>query len=534
MAFYGYQDPTTEYQRPDIDPLTGQLRVPPRMPIPRPAPQQPVGMAGLPPAAQIAPQAPPPMPTPIDTMPPPPSLRDVDMPPPDLRPQNVRDVTAPSLATPSIPDVPQTSQPYRDALAYELSNPPKPKLWQRLAAGAVGGLAGAVNASGRTKIDPRVTEGATRGILMGGYDDRLARAGSLAQLERQREQDALKNADTQAGIDMNKSHMAYWDAMAKKALQSPASFKVMKVGNRVALIDADGKVTYPPPTLADEVQTKHDVAIQRGLKEGTPEYNQFVLGVTKTSTPSGADGKQSLQERLSALYAIPEASRTPQQQREMRSIERAMTLVANTYGAGYKMMSTAEGQPILFHPSQGAVAPPAGTRPPYAAQEREDVAYLSGMIEDLDTLRELGMQRKNKIGPVAGRIADVDRKLLGSDTETNNLFRIADSIADQVLRIRSGAQTSEPEAARLRKLTPDPRFAESKFFSDLDNLQHELKRLLAKKTGQASLLPKSAPKSDSVSQPSGANPLGSAIKPGDRTPDGGIIRSVKTVKVPKK
>lgn len=361
MAFYGYQDPI-------IDPLTQRPRVPgsmPGMPIPRPvvasqaaqAPQAPLPVGGLPQPPQIAPQAPPPMPTPLDMMPPPPSmpsppdLSTIDNPPPDLRPTNVRDLTAPSLTTPSIPDVPQTSQPYRDALAYELANPPKPKLWQRLAAGAVGGLAGAVNASGRTRIDPRVTEGATRGILMGGYDDRVARAGSLAQLERQREQDAedarYKNAQiTQMGetsrlreaaqslTEAERQRVEHQRQVAVATSLRQSSGRPLSPGEPVPV----GFYKHPEPVLGQTWIVPTAETSRRLIKEAEVEANSVptnpILGKwfrDQTGTDLGKTVTKSENDTLLRLYSdFSRQSATSAENESNRAFKREMLALARS------------------------------------------------------------------------------------------------------------------------------------------------------------------------------------------------------------
>lgn len=497
-------------------------------------------IVGMPPPAPGLPT--PQAPAPPQAVPPrfsPPPSQSIALPePPSLGPAPPVSLPEPSRPMPGLPEPPAVSgsavpppfQPVTtetDAYARAVSTPPKTSLLQRLGAMALGGAAGYANAGGRVRIDPRSIDSATQNILYPGRAADLARRRTAMEIEQQKNasnrQAQLDTANvglTRARTDSENAQVDLYKAQAQKALNQPRRYQARADGS---VFDMEtGTFIQVPQSVGQQNAIRAKEAATYGLTQGTPEFTEYVL-TGKISKP-GKEGKLSLQERLSALYAIP--NRTPDQDRELKSIEKAMTLVANTYGAGYKMLSTPEGQPFLFHPHQGAVASPAGSRPPYSAGERQDVAALSGMVEDVALLRVLAEEKKSKIGPIAGRVADFDRKFLGADASTNDLFRISDNLADQLLRVRSGAQINEQEYARLRLLTPNPRYSASKFFSDLTGFESELKRLLAKRSGAAPLT--SAQPTQPSSSASSANPLGSASKPGDRTPDGGIIRSVKT------
>jgi len=94
------------------------------------------------------------------------------------------------MATP--PPPPRYSSSAGEALAAQapMPIPGKPKLWQRIAAGAIGGAAGLVNAGGRTHVDP---SGAINAIYEGNtpyeqakWSQERQRLNEAAQLERQR------------------------------------------------------------------------------------------------------------------------------------------------------------------------------------------------------------------------------------------------------------------------------------------------------------------------------------------------------------
>jgi hypothetical protein len=116
---------------------------------------------------------------------------------------------------------------------------------------------------------------------------------------------------------------------------------------------------------------------------------------------------------------------------------------------------------------------------PRTAGERKDEGNLSVMLEDIGTLNRLADTHKDAIGPVQGRVAALKRATVGTgDPEVNELFRISDNLADQLLRARSGAQINENEYSRLRSIVPNPRGPEDKFFSDLQGFRSEMERII--------------------------------------------------------
>lgn len=118
------------------------------------------------------------------------------------------------------------------------------------------------------------------------------------------------------------------------------------------------------------------------------------------------------------------------------------------------------------------------------ASERDKAGALDVMIQDAHSLAQIAATQKGSIGPIEGRIASLKMATVGTgDADTNNLFRLADNLGDQLLRARSGAQINETEYKRLRALVPNPRGPEDKFFSDLAAFTSELERTQKAKYG---------------------------------------------------
>lgn len=167
------------------------------------------------------------------------------------------------------------------------------------------------------------------------------------------------------------------------------------------------------------------------------------------------------------------------------------------------MSSLTSGNETLRNQVNQALAGSGAALAPRSADERKDAGNMSVMIDDILTLENLANSNKDSIGPLQGRWQAFKRATVGTgDAEINELFRISDNLADQLLRARSGAQINESEYRRLRPLVPNPRGPEDKFFSDLAGFASELKRTqLARFPGQAA--PGATP-------PAGGAPQGAA------------------------
>ncbi|MEN6537836.1 MAG: hypothetical protein ABFD89_29560 [Bryobacteraceae bacterium] len=306
----------------------------------------------------------------------------------------------------------------------------------------------------------------------------------------------LTNLQTEMGIaertlPQNAEGWAAWRASLSEPLRRriPETYSPEAVAQvqRMALPAKERKEleTPKPPTSAAQLAF---MASDPRVPEPQRQAAASALKLVKQYQGQG-DNKTTMQERLAQLYNIPEAQRTPQQKQEMESVEKALTVVATAYGAGYKPLNTPGGGLVYYHPGTGQqVTPPQGTRGPYGAAERQQIAGLDEMAGQLKELRGLARKHRDVIGPAMGRITDVQRRLVGAGDEVNRLFRISDNLADQLLRARSGAQINEKEYDRLRTLVPNPRQAEEKFFSDLDSFEKELQGLLSRRSGAAPLV----------------------------------------------
>jgi hypothetical protein len=126
---------------------------------------------------------------------------------------------------------------------------------------------------------------------------------------------------------------------------------------------------------------------------------------------------------------------------------------------------------------------PGARKSPVSPAQQDKTNTLEVMREDLDTLEQLGNTNKGSIGTIQGRVSAAKRATIGTSDEVNELFRLSDNYADQLLRARSGAQINEKEFARLRQLAPNPRGPEGKFFTDLNGAKSELDRLLQRRPG---------------------------------------------------
>lgn len=263
-------------------------------------------------------------------------------------------------------------------------------------------------------------------------------------------------------------------AQIMEAAQKAMLVSQAEVPGKIAVEEAKGRVASTKQTEQNKF-----VAGENALKRKNR------LQVAGMRGESG--GKYGLQEELAALNT--KTKLTPDEQRRKEAIEVAMTIVARTYGPGYRELATANGQTMWMHPSTGQVVmAPAGTRPQFTAGEREKISDIDEMLTQAKMLRSLGDKNRSSIGRVQGTIASLKRSWVGASPEVNDLFLISDNMADKLLRARSGAQINENEFARLRPLVPDPRLPESKFFSDLDMFEGELKRIIARRSGQAPLV----------------------------------------------
>jgi hypothetical protein len=140
---------------------------------------------------------------------------------------------------------------------------------------------------------------------------------------------------------------------------------------------------------------------------------------------------------------------------------------------------TGETKPPLKVPGTGENL----TKIPNAAKEK--IAQMEDQVKKIGDLRFVAERNRKSIGAFQGHGAALGRWINDNgNPEVNELFRIADGLADDLLRMKSGSQINEREYARLRALTPNPRWSESKFFSDLNGFEKELKSSLQRRKSE--------------------------------------------------
>ncbi len=138
--------------------------------------------------------------------------------------------------------------------------PGRPKWWQRLAAGAVGGFAGYVNAAGRTRIDPTA---AIEGIYAGNtpyeqakWDQDYQRKAREAQIEQRQNQQAIAGYNAESGYRRTLAdEQAKASTVALNTTRADLARKgtFNPVGNGSAINSVTGEtrsIAPPPPAFA--------------------------------------------------------------------------------------------------------------------------------------------------------------------------------------------------------------------------------------------------------------------------------------------
>lgn len=217
-------------------------------------------------------------------------------------------------------------------------------------------------------------------------------------------------------------------------------------------------------------------------KAGTPHYERDAAGNVTAVIPQ-PDG--TFKTVPVGPVGTPQREPNPPRERgTFQPVVDAQGNVVGTFHTGRGTVGPVQGTPAA--PGQPATVGGTGVRKsPMPAQERKDQSGLELALEGAQGLRRLLTlpDVKNTIGFFSGRWADVTRKVTGASPEVQELFRTSDRLAEFLLRALSGAQINESEYGRLRVLIPDPRSHISKFESDLDLFEAELKSTIAKRFG---------------------------------------------------
>lgn len=168
----------------------------------------------------------------------------------------------------------------------------KPKLWQRLLAGAAGGAAGYVNAGGRVKVDPKAMQSINDSLMRPGYQrdmeawsDQAGKIGAEVdslgrevQMDTQ-QQRARLDAERATAYNANQNAQASRARRAEEALNednwtmSPTGHKMYKKRSG-EVKDIEAPKAPPPPK-----ETPEQAAARRGKEvEGnttlTPEQKE--------------------------------------------------------------------------------------------------------------------------------------------------------------------------------------------------------------------------------------------------------------------
>jgi hypothetical protein len=394
---------------------------------------------------------------------------------------------SPLEVQPGVPPPPQTPP---------FAPPPQQSFGQRLKGAIPRMFNGAIDAM------------ATPNVAGGGAVD-MARALQAAQggaqqrdilsynMARQRERDDLDRQQRQAQAELYRKHGEYYDRMGQAKVAAPKTD-----------IEAD---------LYRDWQAETDPAVKQ---QKWDRFQQFKHGVASPAKPperyevsKEAADKIGLMADQEGKFWVPASWFPAQVRAENPKPEQPETkTVGNqlyerqTDGSWKKVAEAPRAEPApqghlipltdqygrivkFYNNKTGEVTDPPvedlrkGGVP---AGEMEKRSTLTVMTEDIKTIRGLLMDPKvsEVIGPISGRVADLKRNTIGGVGDgVNDLFRLSDNLADQLLRARSGAQINEAEFARLRKLVPNARGPLDKFKTDLDTFESELNRLLQYRTG---------------------------------------------------
>ena len=198
--------------------------------------------------------------------------------PPVTPPPVSLDTSQNEAEIPNYPPPFKPSEPSaRDRYKQMVEQGPKRSILGTLAAAAVGGAAGYLNASGKNMRPVNVDPDAMANLATGGYNGRLKRAATAANIEAQQEAAGLAKRKTDAEIAHYESQTA-----KDKAMTELAGRKIVPIpGTKGAYIDystgqpvVHGELT---PSLKAQVQDRADVAEERGWTEEThPGVTQWI------------------------------------------------------------------------------------------------------------------------------------------------------------------------------------------------------------------------------------------------------------------
>ena len=428
-----------------INPQTGLPwdAAPEQYPLPPLPVDQPQAEPALPPRPQPLPQ--PSVSGPLPDTPAPPDISGGALPP-------TPDLGGPPDALPPPPAPPRPGTPAQDALLQAMANPPHPKWYQRLAAGALGAGVGLVNADARTHIDPAVANAATQNILgLSGYNADLKRKELAYSIERQKIQDEMAARENAAKVNLQNAQATeagqrgqMYIAEIKKYAQDPKRYQVTPNG---ILDTTTGILTPVPPTDMQKLQINIDKAKVAGLKPGTTEWQEYVL-TGKMSKPESPKVSYQTDKNGNVVPVIASGTNVtvgqplgPIGKPEKAPEPKQTTMMIPDGQGGYTATSITAGQ----HVPAGAMTATGVNAQNVPTSTTRTMAETAPKINSLiDRTLPIIAAQKQKLGPAAGRWNDfMTGKVGASDPEFNKLRVNMGLLSTLLMRMHVGARGSE-------------------------------------------------------------------------------------------
>jgi len=377
----------------------------------------------------------------------------------------------PITAPPRMSSLDDVDRRMREYESIKTQGPPKPSWWRYPLAVATGAYAG-----------PQVG----RAVLYPGYDRQVgaAKAGVENALAMAKAQQEGERATAYAGAQGALARQRGAQAGAARVIQRDPTKAVADVsgGQYTELSAAQPEVAKPPTTIEAAVtgirlnpQSDPETK-KKQIAELVGDYNS--LHKTNLAPHYETDEQGNVtavlleDSRAGGSYSTTSLGKIGRPQREPQGPQGSFTPITDETGVVTDFVNPTTGQ-VRPNPVAG------GRRSGVPAGARERAANIEGMVEDLTALEALARKPENQssIGRFSGNAAALERWLGTASAEVNDLFRLSDNLADQLLRARSGAQINEREYTRLRSLVPDPRGPLNTFTSNLGLFRNELRRL---------------------------------------------------------
>lgn len=303
-------------------------------------------------------------------------------------------------------------------------------------------------------------------------------------------QDASRRADIQAQKEIEDQIQA---AIAKGAeiVADPNQLDEEKRA-RVRAVNVGGKTAYLYYPTEEEVQVKawsrkNQEAQRAGLKEGTDAWTSFMLTgkLPAEKAPRRLVSKEFPDDVAGTTTVRWYDAETGDLVREDKPVQtrkrppQGPSSEPGVWTPEFDQMGTIVGyrnnKTLEFRVPNDGVGNRKNALP---AGERKEKSAAEVAIQNLNELEQLANNTKGSIGPFMGRVTAVEKDFTGTSTaEENRLFQLSGMIADDLLRMKSGAQINESEMARLMKLVPDPRQPYKTFMDNLSQLRTEVDRL---------------------------------------------------------